>query len=77
MIEAFALAFLREEEMALWPLAFGGLWGIVGMVIAVPLFAVIYNSVKRLVKRGLIKKEQNEIWDQYKADYPDEEPKKK
>ena len=56
---------------------FGGLWGIVGMVIAVPLFAVIYNTVKRLVKRGLIKKEQNEIWDQYKADYPDEEPKKK
>ena len=28
MIEAFALAFLREEEMALWPLAFGGLWGL-------------------------------------------------
>ena len=56
---------------------FGGLWGVVGMVIAVPLFAVIYNTVKRLVKRGLIKKEQNEIWDQYKADYPDDEPKKK
>jgi predicted PurR-regulated permease PerM len=56
---------------------FGGLWGIVGMVIAVPLFAVIYNTIKRLVKLGLIKKEQNEIWDQYKADYPDEEPKKK
>ena len=56
---------------------FGGLWGIVGMVIAVPLFAVIYNTIRRLVKRGLVKKEQTEIWDQYKADYPDEEPKKK
>ena len=56
---------------------FGGLWGIVGMVVAVPLFAVIYNTIKRLVKRGLVKKEQTEIWDQYKADYPDEEPKKK
>lgn len=56
---------------------FGGLWGIVGMVIAVPLFAVIYNTIKRLVRRGLLKKEQLEIWEQYKADYPDEEPPQK
>ena len=56
---------------------FGGLWGIVGMVIAVPLFAVIYDTIKRLVKRGLFKHEQIEIWEQYKADYPDEEPRKK
>ena len=55
---------------------FGGLWGIVGMIIAVPLFAVIYNTVKRLVQRGLFRHEQIEIWEQYKADYPDEEPKK-
>ena len=36
-------------------LLFGGLWGIVGMVIAVPLFAVIYDLVRRLVIRGLKK----------------------
>ena len=54
---------------------FGGLWGIVGMIIAVPLFAVIYDSIKRFVRRGLFKKEQLELWEQYKADYPDEEPK--
>ena len=54
---------------------FGGLWGIVGMIIAVPLFAVIYDTVKRLVRRGLYNKEQQEIWQKYKADYPDEEPK--
>ena len=54
---------------------FGGLWGIVGMIIAVPLFAVIYNTIKRLVRRGLFRKEQLELWEQYKADYPDEEPK--
>lgn len=53
----------------------GGLWGVVGMIIAVPLFAVIYNGIKRFVRRGLFKKEQLEIWEQYKADYPDEEPK--
>ena len=53
----------------------GGLWGVVGMIIAVPLFAVIYNGIKRFVRRGLFKKEQLEIWEQYKADYPDEEPR--
>jgi len=56
---------------------FGGLWGIVGMIIAVPLFAVIYDTIKKFVRRGLFKKGQLELWEQYKADYPDEEPKKK
>lgn len=32
---------------------FGGLWGLTGMIIAVPLFAVIYDLIKRLVMRGL------------------------
>ena len=51
---------------------FGGLWGIVGMVICVPVFAVIYDIVKKLVRRGLRKQEQWELWEQYKADFPDE-----
>lgn len=50
----------------------GGLWGLVGMVICVPMFAVLYDIVKKLVRRGLQRKGQNELWDQYKADYPDE-----
>ena len=54
----------------------GGLWGLVGMVICVPMFAVIYDIVKKLVRRGLMKKGLVEVWEQYKADYPDEEPKK-
>ena len=52
---------------------FGGLWGVFGMVIGVPLFAVIYDTVKKLVRRGLDKKGQIEVWEQYKADYPDDE----
>ena len=28
LVEAFAFAFLREAEMAWWPLAFGGIWAI-------------------------------------------------
>ena len=55
----------------------GGLWGVVGMIICVPMFAVIYDSVKKLVRQGLHKKGQMELWEHYKADYPDEEVKKK
>jgi len=55
----------------------GGLWGIAGMIICVPMFAVIYDTVKKLVRRGLHRKGQTELWEHYKADYPDEEVKKK
>ena len=54
---------------------FGGLWGLVGMIVCVPLFAVIYDIIKKLVHRGLEKNGQPELWQQYKADYPDEEKK--
>ncbi len=37
-------------------LLFGGLWGFVGMIIAVPLFAVIYSIVDSLVCVGLKKR---------------------
>ena len=56
---------------------FGGIWGLVGMVICVPLFAVIYDTIKRLVRRGLEKNGLPEVWQQYKADFPDEEPRRK
>ncbi len=52
----------------------GGLWGFVGMIIAVPLFAVLYDLVKKLVLRGLKKKDQMELWQQYRAQYPDDDP---
>jgi len=52
----------------------GGLWGFVGMIIAVPLFAVIYDTVRKLVIRGLGKKDQSQLWHQYRADYPDDDP---
>lgn len=49
---------------------FGGMWGLVGMVVCVPVFAVFYDLVKKLVKRGLMKKDKMELWEQYIADYP-------
>ena len=50
---------------------FGGLWGIVGMIICVPLFAVIYDAVRRLVRRGLRRRNHTELWDEYRAQFPD------
>lgn len=55
----------------------GGLWGIVGMVVCVPAFAVLFDIIKKLVRRGLSRKDQIELWEQYKADFPDEMPKGK
>lgn len=51
---------------------FGGLWGVFGMVVGVPLFAVFYDTIKKLVRRGLSRNGQIELWEKYKADYPDE-----
>ena len=50
----------------------GGLWGVAGMVICVPMFAVIYDIVKKLVRRGLTGKGQMQLWEQYHEDYPEE-----
>lgn len=52
---------------------FGGVWGVVGMVIGVPLFAVIYDLVRKSVRYGLNKKGHLELWEQYIADYPNED----
>ena len=48
-------------------LLFGGMWGLVGMIVAVPLFAVLYDIIRRLVFRGLrVQGEANELAN-YKA----------
>lgn len=52
---------------------FGGMWGLAGMVVGVPLFAVIYDLIRKFVKRGLYKKDKQELWNQYIVDYPNED----
>ena len=42
------------------------------MIVCVPMFAVLYDIVKKLVRRGLNKKGQGALWDQYHAEYPEE-----
>lgn len=51
---------------------FGGIWGLPGMIVCVPLFAVIYDLVKKLVYRGLRRNECVEVWDEYQRVYSEE-----
>ena len=53
---------------------FGGLWGLVGMIVGVPLVAVIYDLVKKLIRRGLVQNNSVEIWDEYHRVYAGESP---
>ena len=52
---------------------FGGLWGLVGMIICVPLFAVIYDVIRKLVRRGLRRNDCEDLWTNYNAEYAEEE----
>ena len=54
-------------------LLFGGLWGFVGMIIGVPLFAVIYDVVKKLVIHGLRRNEEMEMLTHYHDTFGDPE----
>ena len=54
-------------------LLFGGLWGFVGMIIGVPLFAVIYDIIKKLVIHGLKRNEELEMVNTYHDHFGDPE----
>lgn len=56
-------------------LLFGGLWGFVGMIIGVPLFAVIYDVLKKFVFHGLRRNEEMELVTTYHDSFgdPDDE----
>ncbi len=50
-------------------LLFGGLWGIVGMLIGVPLMAVIYDVVRQIIYKGIRRNGMNEVIEEYNAKY--------
>ena len=52
-------------------LLFGGLWGFVGMIVGVPLFAVIYDVIKKLVIHGLKRHEEMELLQTYHEKFGD------
>ena len=53
---------------------FGGLWGLVGMIVAVPLFAVLYDLAKRLIQLGLLKNGCSDLMRQYREECSEEKP---
>ena len=56
-------------------LLFGGLWGFVGMIIGVPLFAVIYDVLKKFVFHGLRRNEEMELVTTYHDNFGDPDDK--
>ena len=54
-------------------LLFGGLWGFVGMIVGVPLFAVIYDVIKKLVIHGLKRNKEIDLLQTYHDSFGDPE----
>lgn len=52
---------------------FGGLFGFVGMIVGVPLFAVIYDMVKRSIRFNLIKRGRIDMVEAYDRQFPGRE----
>ncbi len=50
-------------------LLFGGLWGVVGMIVGVPLFAVIYDIVDKLIDYGLEKHGKMQLRYEYEEEF--------
>ena len=50
---------------------FSSLWGIVGMLIGVPLFAVIYDIIRSLIRWLLNYREQDSLMKEYENRYPE------
>lgn len=57
-------------------LLFGGLWGITGMIVGVPLFAVIYDLIKRLCYKFLGKRGKGDMIAAYQEIYHPQDEKK-
>lgn len=49
-------------------LLFGGLFGFMGMLLGVPLFAVIYDIIRRLIRHGLYKNKKEDIYLEYEKE---------
>ena len=52
-------------------LLFGGLWGFVGMIVGEPLFAVIYDVIKKLVIHGLQRHQELTLLNSYHDQFGD------
>ena len=46
-------------------LFFGSYWGVIGMIVGVPLFGVIYDLMKRIINFGLTKHGREDMMEDY------------
>lgn len=51
-------------------LIFGSLWGLPGMLIGVPVFAVIYHLLQKLIRLALTARKQTELLEDYCRQFP-------
>ena len=65
-------------------LFFGSYWGVIGMIVGVPLFGVIYDLMKRIINFGLTKHGREDMMEDYNREFQtdskedkDKEEKKK
>ena len=58
-------------------LLFGGLFGFVGMIIGVPVFAVFYDIIEKTVRYCLHIRSEDGVMEAYDSRYPKEEDKTK
>ena len=53
-------------------IVFGGFWGITGMIIGIPCFAIIYDVSKKIIYKLLYKKNLNNLIEDYEKEYHNE-----
>ena len=58
-------------------LLFGDIWGFAGMLLGVPIFAVIYHLIKKWVFKRLQINGMENLSEEYEAEYPPNEREKK
>lgn len=57
-------------------LLFGHIWGFFGMLIGVPIFAIIYHFIKKAIFKGLLRNGQFKMAVDYENEYPTKETEK-
>ncbi|MBQ1311516.1 MAG: AI-2E family transporter, partial [Blautia sp.] len=50
-------------------LFFGALWGLIGMLVGVPLFAVLYDLIRKGISYGLKKQNCSQLEEEYAEKY--------
>lgn len=53
-------------------LFFGSLWGLLGMLIGVPVFAILYDLIRKSIRLGLRRQKQEAMLEDYRRNFPED-----